>query len=249
MPNPLIRVAPNGARRTKLDHPEIPMTPSEIVSTARACVLAGADALHLHVRDESGAHSLDVGRYRETLTELSVNLPELPVQVTTEAAGVFDVATQLECLQQLEPKWASISVYEINRDPDLAASVYAACDAQGTQVQHILYGKEDIDLFHNWLANGTIKPDQNSVLLVLGRYTKSQESDPASIAPMLASLERVSRWMVCAFGANEHACLLAAAHLGADVRVGFENSLVNRDGLTHLDNAASVAALRRALHH
>lgn len=123
MPQPLIMVAPNGARRSKSDHSEIPITTPEIINTARACMIAGADALHLHVRDRHGRHSLDVGLYRETLAELKSELPNLPVQITTEAAGVFDVPTQLDCLRQLAPEWASISVREIARDPDLAADV------------------------------------------------------------------------------------------------------------------------------
>ena len=92
-------VAPNGARRGKADHPALPITIDDIVATATACHSAGADALHLHVRDEQGAHSLDAGRYLETLAALSSALPDMPVQITTEAAGVFDVATQMKCLQ------------------------------------------------------------------------------------------------------------------------------------------------------
>ena len=50
--------------------------------------------------------------------------------------------------------------------------------------------------------------------------------------------------MVCAFGPNEHLCLAAAAKKGADVRVGFENSLLSPDGTIHKDNATSVDLLK-----
>jgi uncharacterized protein (DUF849 family) len=49
--------------------------------------------------------------------------------------------------------------------------------------------------------------------------------------------------MVCAFGPEEHTCLLAAAKHGGSLRVGFENSLVSKAGTPHKDNAASVSAL------
>jgi uncharacterized protein (DUF849 family) len=55
----LIMVAPTGARRSKLDHPGLPISACEIALTARACADAGAGAIHLHVRDRSGGHSLD----------------------------------------------------------------------------------------------------------------------------------------------------------------------------------------------
>ena len=244
MRSPLIMVAPNGARRTKADHPELPMTTPEIVETARASVAAGAQALHLHVRDADGHHSLDPGRYREALAELSAHLPDLPVQITTEAAGVFDVATQLKCLHDLKPKWASISVREIERDANLAASVYATCADQDTKVQHILYDVGDIELFHRWRETGIIDPSQDSVLLVLGRHSKNQNSDPAELAPLLTALGPVSRWMVCAFGQNEHKCLLATAQRGGDVRIGFENSVLNQSGAPYKSNADSLATFR-----
>ena len=56
MTRPLIMAAPNGTRRVKADHPAIPITIFETVATAMACRAAGADALHLHVRDASGHH-------------------------------------------------------------------------------------------------------------------------------------------------------------------------------------------------
>ena len=44
-------VAPNGARRTIADHPAIPITIEQIVTTAASCYEAGAGAMHFVVRD------------------------------------------------------------------------------------------------------------------------------------------------------------------------------------------------------
>ena len=82
-------VAPNGARKTKEDHPNLPITISEIVREAVNCFNKGANAIHAHVRDKKGDHCLDVGLYRELLSELDMKVPELPVQITTEAVGKF----------------------------------------------------------------------------------------------------------------------------------------------------------------
>ena len=49
--------------------------------------------------------------------------------------------------------------------------------------------------------------------------------------------------MVCAFGPREHDCLIRAAELGGDLRVGFENSLTDASGRPWRDNADSVRAL------
>jgi len=243
MTKPLIMVAPNGAHLSKQDHPELSITISETITAAQKCFEAGATALHLHVRDHNGVHSLDAGLYREAITEMGNQLPAMRVQITTEAAGMFSVEEQLDCLNQVKPDWASISVKEIARAPELASSVYAACEEMGTEVQHILYDVNDAALLQEWQRKGIIRKEQNSVLLVLGRYSKNQISSPKEIQPFLSALPTSNRWMLCAFGATEHACLKYAVSLGGDCRVGFENSRTNSSGMDWPDNAASVSAL------
>jgi len=251
MDHSYIMVAPNGARRGKADHPALPVTLQDTVETAKSCQIAGAHALHLHVRDAKGGHSLDTGRYLEALAELAVQVPAMRVQITTEAAGIFDVAAQFECLAKVRPDWASISVREIARAPEMAQKLYATCAEQGTEVQHILYNTDDIALLRDWQSRGIIhtapEAKQGSVLFVLGRYSDGQISEPSDLDPFLAALPDASRWMICAFGPQEHACLAAAAQRGGDLRVGFENSLCNSQNFVHETNASSVAALRELL--
>ena len=62
-PLPALMVAPNGATKTKADHPALPVTIPEIVACAEACARAGADGIHAHVRDAEGRHVLDAGLY------------------------------------------------------------------------------------------------------------------------------------------------------------------------------------------
>ena len=58
MTRPFIMIAPIGARRTKVDHPALPIKQPEILAEAEACHAASADALHLHVRHATGAQAL-----------------------------------------------------------------------------------------------------------------------------------------------------------------------------------------------
>ncbi len=247
MASPYIMVAPNGARRGHGDHPALPVTTAEIVATAAACQRAGADGLHLHIRDDEGQHTLDPGRYLETLAALKDTAPELDIQVTTEAAGIFDVSAQLDCLRHVEPTWASIAIREIARAPDAADEIYGLCEAQGTQVQHILYDAEDAALLGRWQTEGIVRSAQADRLLVLGRYGDGQNSVLADLGPFIQNGTPTSPWMICAFGPSEHDCLVHAAALGGDVRVGFENSLTDPSGNPWPDNAASVVTLLKRL--
>jgi uncharacterized protein (DUF849 family) len=243
MRKPFIMVAPTGARRGKRDHKAIPLTIPDIVKTASACHLAGADAIHLHIRDADANHSLDPGHYREAIAAINTKVPSLEVQVTTEAADRFGVAAQLHCIEALRPRWASVSIREMARDPVLAERLYGVADEAETRIQHILYDTKDVAQMARWQGSGVIRSGQTEVILVLGRYDDGPPSSPQQIAPFVLALPAGTRWMVCAFGGREHACLQHAATLGGDLRVGFENSICAPNGTLWRDSAASVAAL------
>ncbi len=237
-----LMVAPNGARRGKADHPALPITPAELAATARACQAEGADAIHLHVRDAAGRHSLDPARYREAMAAIQATAPGMRVQITTESAGSHDVAVQYACLRDLRPAWASASVRELARDPALAARIYAMARDSGIRLQHILYGPDCIALFNDLRTRRVIRDETPEVILVLGRYAPPRPARPSDLDPLLAALEHPVNWTACAFGPAERACLLRAVRLGGNARIGFENNTCAPDGTPLPDNAASVRA-------
>jgi uncharacterized protein (DUF849 family) len=113
-------------------------------------------------------------------------------------------------------------------------------------VQHILYDLADIDRLAQMVASGDIPADDLKALIVLGRYSEGQRSAPADLeAPanrLLAHFPKID-WAVCAFGAQETDCLLAARTLGGKARIGFENNRLNHDGTPAASNAERVAEL------
>ncbi|ATG36775.1 hypothetical protein PhaeoP23_02671 [Phaeobacter piscinae] len=248
-----LMVAPNGARRRQADHPGLPLRTAEIAATAAACQRAGADALHLHVRNRDGGHSLDAGRYRAAMAAVAEAAPGMAIQITTESAGIFDVADQLACLEALRPAAASVSVREMARDWTLAARAYAICAEAGTEVQHILYGPDCIAALRQAYTRGDIPAQMRSAIFVLGQYAPPRLAEASELCVFLeATADLDLDWGLCAFGRQEHACLLAGLEAGGRLRIGFENNTQAADGSEYPDNAASVAefvALARAAGH
>ncbi len=81
----IIAVAPNGARKTREDHPAIPLSAEETAREAAACCEAGAAMIHLHVRDADLRHSLDAAAYREATAAVRREAGDrLIIQMTTE---------------------------------------------------------------------------------------------------------------------------------------------------------------------
>lgn len=239
MSGTIVIAAPNGARRTKADHPNLPMTPAEIAAEAKRCLDAGASVLHLHVRDADGVHSLDAGLYREATAAVRDAVGDaLVIQPTTEAVGRYSPDEQMATIRALEPEAVSVALREIL--PDGAEDVpvrrfFGWLGERRVWTQIILYDPADIERFIALSKTGLFAVRRPSLLLVLGRYTAGQRSEPSDLDPMLQALapmrEAVS-WSVCAFGPKENACMRHALAEGGHVRVGFENNMVLPNGET-----------------
>ncbi|KAJ02617.1 3-keto-5-aminohexanoate cleavage protein [Sulfitobacter mediterraneus] len=251
-PLPALMVAPTGARKTKADHPKLPITLPEILHTAEACFRAGADGLHLHIRDAQGAHVLDAGQYREALEALHAAVPDMAVQITTEAVGRYSPSEQRRIVREVRPDLVSVSLAEMTTDDDQTAVLdfYHWAAGNGIAVQHILYGPRDLQRFETMALQGQLGEGLLQAIFVLGRYSDGQESVPADLDTFLAwqaALDQPLDWAVCAFGRQETACLAAAAVAGGKLRVGFENSLWNADGAIAADNAERVAEIAQVI--
>jgi 3-keto-5-aminohexanoate cleavage enzyme len=244
----VICVAPNGARRGKLDHPALPITPSELAKMAAQCCAAGARALHLHVRDEAGRHTLDAVHYRPALQAIRAEVgQQLVVQITTEAVGMYTPRQQIECVRAVIPEAASVAIRELiptADDEGLAGEFFLWAADRGVALQYIIYSPEEASRLVQLVQRGVIADSRPHALFVLGRYTEGQRSAPADVLPFLRVWPSAWPWSLCAFGDTEASCAAAAIALGGHVRVGFENNLLRVDGQLAADNSEQVANIR-----
>jgi len=244
----IVAVAPNGARRTKRDHPRLPITPIEIAREARAAWEAGAAMLHLHVRDDDGRHTLDPDAYRAAIAAVRAEVGDrMVVQVTTEAVGRFTPEEQMAAVRVLKPEAVSLAVRELVPGADdeaRAAAFLQWCRREAVATQYILYDVGDLDRFNGLVARGIVPERHPFRLFVLGRYDPPTTGEPVDLVPLLARADRrADPWAVCAFGPKEAACAAVAAGLGGHVRVGFENNLQLPDGTATDSNADLVAVV------
>ena len=153
-----LMVAPNGARKTKVDHPSLPVTSPELVQTALACWQAGAQGLHAHIRNTDQSHLLDAGRYRELLALLKETVPDLEIQVTTEAAGTYQAPEQRQLVLDLRLEWISLSVREMAREPDkkIVQEFYTEVAQREIRIHHILYAADDLRQLFEWIDQGVV---------------------------------------------------------------------------------------------
>jgi 3-keto-5-aminohexanoate cleavage enzyme len=247
-----IAVAPNGGRRSKSDHPALPIAPDELARTAERCRDAGAAMVHIHVRDRDGRHSLDADAYRAATAAIRDRVGNsLVVQVTSESLGIFAPEQQMEAVRQVRPEAVSLALRELVPDAMHEPAFAAFLDwlrAEQVMPQIILYSPEEAVRLREMVKRGLVPFAEVPVLFALGRYRAGETSRPDDLLPFLApDVAPFDEWMVCAFGRHETACVTAAALFGGDVRVGFENNLHLPDGKLASGNEDLVSAAHNAI--
>src|ERR1700729_2891878 len=248
----VLTVAPNGGRKTKADHPALPLSADELARTAAECLERGASMIHLHVRDAEGQHSLDPEAYRATIAHVCQEVGDrLVLQITSESIGRYSPAEQRAAVLKTNPEAVSLALRELAPEE---ADEKDFCDFRRKLKQMriwpqiILYTPAEAERLGAMLKQGLIPFDKLSVLYVLGRFALTRTALPRDVLPFLApEMPRFESWSVCAFGRREAACVTAAALLGGHGRVGFENNLALPGGARAASNAELVDAAARAL--
>jgi 3-keto-5-aminohexanoate cleavage enzyme len=250
----IVMCAPNGARRGKSDHPNLPITPDELADCAEQVLAAGASILHLHVRDEHGAHTLDTERYRLAINAIRARIgSSLILQVTSESVGQYSAAEQMQMIRDLRPEAVSIALREICPDSDNitdTAKFFDWMHGAGIFPQIILYDEKDCRQYAKMKQSNAFANKTSFVLRVLGNGKRSMKEVSREIKKNRDSLKSHSGpWALCCFGRHEYEAAPLAAQLGGHIRVGFENNLWRPDGSLAADNAELVKnACRIAAH-
>lgn len=250
----MIMAAPNGARRTKADHPALPVSARELAECAAGLADLGVSVLHLHVRDREGRHTLDADAYRTAIRAISERTGDaLIVQVTTEAVGRYSAREQMAVVRELRPEAVSLALRELCPDSTAEASAagfFAWLAAERIWPQYILHSLDDLRRFDTMRRRGVFAEDHPSCLLVLGRY-EHRQADPQhpdqDLDLLLPSVAPGVPWSVCCFGPREHEAARDALGKGGHVRLGFENNLRLADGSHAADNAALIAQFTATL--
>lgn len=92
-----VSVAITGAFFQRWQNPNQPITPDEILSSAREVTLAGASTVHIHVRDDDGYNVLSPERFEQVIDPLHAEFPELVVDGCLVPAldGEWDLMRQV----------------------------------------------------------------------------------------------------------------------------------------------------------
>jgi uncharacterized protein (DUF849 family) len=137
----IIQACLNGSRPPGY-HPRLPVTPAAIVADANAVARAGANELHIHLRDDSGTETLEPAVAAAIIAEVRLALPGALIGVSTGAWIERDDRRRLRLIEQWSelPDYASVNLGEAD-----APAVFALLRQRGVAVEAGLSGLADID--------------------------------------------------------------------------------------------------------
>jgi 3-keto-5-aminohexanoate cleavage enzyme len=249
----MITVAPTGAESQKEANPALPVTLDELVAAARSSQRAGAAMVHIHIRDDEGRPTLDLGRLRETVAAVR-EATDLIVQLSTGGAVTDPFDTRLAVLDAA-PDSCSLTTGTVNFGDDIFANPWSFVAElyQRTQALGILPEFELFELGHvtamNRLldtygapAGGHVHAD--FVMGVPGGMPGTTQALVAGVA----MLPTGATWSATGIGRASLPVMLAALSLGGNLRVGMEDTLTYvpkrpaRDNAELVERAARLAA-------
>jgi uncharacterized protein (DUF849 family) len=230
----LLKACLNGGRQLD-DHPRCPITPAELAADGAAALAAGAEALHVHPRDEDGFESLaahDVAATVEAMREIVDSL----IGVTTGAWILPDADERLRTVEAwtVLPDFASVNFHETG-----AAELAKSLLDRDVAVEAGVFGPEAATaLAASGLADRLVRillePREESIDDAIATVDAVEQTldGVAPDVPRLLHGQNSTAWDL----------LAEAARRGYDTRIGLEDTIRLPDGSRTPDNAELVRA-------
>jgi uncharacterized protein (DUF849 family) len=246
----LITVAPTGAESSKADVPNLPVTIQELVGTAEECEALGASVIHVHIRDDAAAPTLDLGRLRETVAALRAQT-RLVVQLSSGGAVTDPESDRLRVLEAA-PDMASCTMGTVNFGDDVFLNRWEFIVDLHTRMQEreIVPEYEIFDLGQLWsLARLLDKHGLPYGGHVHVDYVMGVPGGMPGTAEALVAAKQLTREVLPAdttfsatgIGRTTLPVMLASLAAGGHLRVGMEDTLTYAKGQPVESNMQLVA--------
>ncbi len=236
----LLQAALNGDF-TKSRHPAMPESLDELVRDAVDCVAAGANAIHLHPRDDQMKERLDADVVDRVVRAVH-DACGVSVGVTTGAWIEPDLDRRLSLIRD----WTAPDYTSVNLSEDGSLDVMRLLLEIGVGIEAGVWTVEDAEMLgESGLGNRTTR-----VLVEPGEMQVGQSAEAAIelVEQIHRTLDRfgitVPR-LQHADGAVTWVVLEDSIRRGIDTRVGLEDTVLEPDGTRTTGNAALIRAARR----
>jgi uncharacterized protein (DUF849 family) len=234
----LLEAALNGAR-PRSAHPALPLSPEELVRAALEAAQAGADAVHMHVRDRDGHETLAATDLARTVTE--VRRANVPIGIST---GAWIVPDPLERLAAVR-KWSVLPDFaSVNFDEPGATELAMLLLERGVGVEAGIANRDAAEeLVRSGLAQRCLR-----ILLEPGEPTTGAALRSVAEAEAVLDAAGVQRpRLLHGMDATAWTLLEIAGERRYQTRIGLEDTLTLPNGEVAAGNGELVRVARQRL--
>jgi len=242
----VITAALTGPVATKQDCPHLPTTPQEIAAAAGGAFEAGAAVVHVHVRDDQGRPTADLGIARRTVELIEQACPAL-VQLST-GVGLDVPFEDRERLVEARPRMASLNpcsmtfgTGEFRNPPDGVRRLAARMRELGIKPELEIYDTGHLDICLRLAEEGLLE-EPLAFSIVMG-VKGGMPATPGALLQLVDRLPEGSVWQAIAIGRANLAITAIGLAMGGNARTGLEDTLMLRRGVPANSNAQLVERL------
>lgn len=234
----IVSVAITGAFFRQDQNPHQPITPEEILASAREVAIAGASAIHIHVRDEAGYNVLSPERFAAVIRPLHDEFPEVPVDACLVPAldGEWDKMNEVLDSGLLDAAPINSTATYIGDSlfvkptPVLLEKTRRILEA-GSVPEIAIYTDADVSNADRYLfKSGLLKGGATWLVLPALPGCSPMENPRQMVAGLTRTVEAIrdvdpeAVIMVCAAGRASTYLATLAAVMGLHIRVGMEDT-------------------------
>ncbi|MDB5364827.1 MAG: 3-keto-5-aminohexanoate cleavage protein [Rhodospirillales bacterium] len=241
----------------------VPITPIRIAEDCIAAARAGAAVVHVHVRDPAtGAPSMDLGLYRETVGRIRDSGVDVVLNLTTgvgaryipseedplkpaEGSSLSSPELRVQHVLDLKPEICSLDVATMNfgkhaiiNTPDHITKMAELVRSVGTRPELEVFDLGQIELASRLIGDGVI--DAPAFFQICLGVPGGAPATSETMLLMRRFLPDGAHWGGFGISAASFPMVGQCALLGGHVRVGLEDNLYLARGKLAPDNASLV---------
>lgn len=264
----IISVAVTGNIVSPEQHPDLPVTPEQIVDAVLTSADAGAAIAHIHVRDPvSGRPSMDLDLYRQVVEGIREANSDIIINLTTGPGGRFKpddreprVAAsgttllppeqRVEHIMALRPDICSLDFNTmfsgdsvVMNTPQNVRIMANLIKEAGVMPELECFDSGDIHLALDLLKEGVLESPPLFQIVLGAKYGFAATPETLQYARSLLPAE--ARWAAFGIGRMEFPIVAQAFLYGGHVRVGMEDNIYISKGRLTSGNAELVSKAAR----
>ena len=247
MTNPIITAALTGPVATKADNPGMPGTVAEVAADAKAAYDAGAAVVHIHLRDDDGKMTVDLGVARRTVEAVRETCPGIVQLSTGGLAFTYEDRMKMvearPAMATLNPCTMTFGAEEFRNPPKQMMELAARMIELGVKPEVEIYDTGHLEMMLYLVHKGLlVEPLQ--VSFVMG-VRGGMKGDPTLLSYLVRELPAGTSWQVIAVARANLPMTTIGLAMGGNARTGMEDTLTLDKGVPAASNAQLVERLVR----